>query len=144
MTTVANRPRPPGPWPVTNEQRTAVDGACRAATPNHLIEGVPYARFLYTGPDSAVTLKVSDGKGNLNDQDVLLWNNQEVELPADHDMVHVLVEKGRLTRCKSCRCRSSSRHHQLHRNHGRDREVVEQDQVTLKGDSNGCKFSARR
>ncbi|WP_143760194.1 hypothetical protein, partial [Colwellia marinimaniae] len=54
-------------------------------------------RFLYTGPDSAVTLKVSDGKGNFNDQDVLLWNDQEVELPADHDLVRVLVQKGRLT-----------------------------------------------
>ncbi|HCE6987343.1 hypothetical protein [Pseudomonas aeruginosa] len=55
------------------------------------------SRFLYTGPDSAVTLKVSDGKGNFNDQDVLLWNDQEVELPADHDLVRVLVQKGRLT-----------------------------------------------
>ena len=55
------------------------------------------SRYLYTGPDSAVTLKVSDGKGNLNDQDVLLWNDQEVELPADHDLVRVLVQKGRLT-----------------------------------------------
>lgn len=55
------------------------------------------SRYLYTGPDSAVTLKVSDGKGNLNDQDVLLWNSQEVELPADHDLVRVLVQKGRLT-----------------------------------------------
>ena len=32
-------------------------------------------------------------RGNLNDQDVLLWNNQEVELPADHDLVHVLVRR---------------------------------------------------
>ena len=55
------------------------------------------SRFLYTGPDSAVTLKQSDGKGNFNDQDVLLWNDQEVELPADHDLVRVLVQKGRLT-----------------------------------------------
>ena len=55
------------------------------------------SRFLYTGPDSAVTLKVSDGRGNFNDQDVLLWNDQEVELPADHDLVRVLVQKGRLT-----------------------------------------------
>ncbi len=55
------------------------------------------SRYLYTGPDSAVTLKVSDGKGNLNDQDVLLWSGQEVELPADHELVCVLVQKGRLT-----------------------------------------------
>lgn len=55
------------------------------------------SRYLYTGHDYAVTLKVSDGKGNLNDQDVLLWNSQEVELPADHDLVRVLVQKGRLT-----------------------------------------------
>lgn len=55
------------------------------------------SRFIYTGPNSAVTLKVSDGKGGLKDQDVLFWNKQEVDLPADHEMVGVLVAQGYLT-----------------------------------------------
>lgn len=54
------------------------------------------SRFIYTGPNSAVTLKVSDGKGGLKDQDILFWNNQEVELPADHEMVAALQAQGYL------------------------------------------------
>ncbi len=54
------------------------------------------SRYIYTGPNSAVTLKVSDGKGGLKDQDVLFWNNQEVDLPADHEMVGVLIAQGYL------------------------------------------------
>lgn len=54
------------------------------------------SRYIYTGPNSAVTLKVSDGKGGLKDQDVLFWSNQEVELPADHEMVASLVAQGYL------------------------------------------------
>ncbi|OIP06948.1 MAG: hypothetical protein AUK53_11750 [Betaproteobacteria bacterium CG2_30_59_46] len=54
------------------------------------------SRFIYTGPNSAVTLKVSDGKGGLKDQDVLFWNKQEVDLPADHEMVSVLIAQGYL------------------------------------------------
>lgn len=54
------------------------------------------SRYIYTGPNSSVTLKVSDGKGGLKDQDVLFWNNQEVELPADHEMVASLVAQGYL------------------------------------------------
>ena len=52
------------------------------------------SRYIYTGPNSAVTLKVSDGKGGLKDQDVLFWNGQEVDLPADHEMVASLVAQG--------------------------------------------------
>ncbi len=54
------------------------------------------SRYIYTGPNSAVTLKVSDGKGGLKDQDVLFWNGQEVDLPADHEMVASLVAQGYL------------------------------------------------
>jgi hypothetical protein len=49
------------------------------------------SRYLYTGPNSAVTLKVSDGKGGLKDLDVLFWNGQEVELPDGHAIVASLV-----------------------------------------------------
>lgn len=55
------------------------------------------SRFRYSGPNSAVTLKVSDGQGGTRDQDVLFWHGHEVELPADHDYVKVLVAKGYLT-----------------------------------------------
>lgn len=54
------------------------------------------SRYIYTGPNSAVTLKVSDGKGGLKDQGVLFWNKQEVDLPADHEMVASLVAQGYL------------------------------------------------
>lgn len=54
------------------------------------------SRYIYTGPNSAVTLKVSDGKGGLKDHDVLFWNGQEVDLPADHEMVASLVAQGYL------------------------------------------------
>jgi len=54
-------------------------------------------RYLYTGPNSAVTLKVSDGKGSFKDQDVVFWKDQEVDLPTGHEMVAVLVEQGHLT-----------------------------------------------
>jgi hypothetical protein len=53
-------------------------------------------RYIYTGPNSSVTLKVSDGKGGLKDQDVLFWNGQEVELPATHEMAGVLLAQGYL------------------------------------------------
>lgn len=54
------------------------------------------SRYIYTGPNSAVTLKVSDGKGGVKDHDVLLWNGQEVDLPADHEAVASLVAQGYL------------------------------------------------
>jgi hypothetical protein len=55
------------------------------------------SRYRYSGPNSAATLKVSDGKGGLKDQDVMLWHGKEVELPAHHEYVDVLTRKGFLT-----------------------------------------------
>jgi hypothetical protein len=54
-------------------------------------------RYRYSGPNSAVTLKVSDGQGGLKDQDVVLWHGREVELPANHEWVATLLAKGFLT-----------------------------------------------
>ncbi|MDR2452335.1 MAG: hypothetical protein LBE85_11350 [Candidatus Accumulibacter sp.] len=54
-------------------------------------------RYRYSGPNSAATLKIPDGKGGFTDQDVLLWHGQEIDLPAEHDYVKVLVSKGHLT-----------------------------------------------
>jgi hypothetical protein len=53
-------------------------------------------RYRYTGPNSAVTLKVSDGKDGLKDQDVVLWNGREIDLPANHEWVATLLAKGYL------------------------------------------------
>jgi hypothetical protein len=52
------------------------------------------SRYLYTGPNSSVTLKVSDGKGGRSDQDVIFWNGNEVDLPADHEIVVALTAQG--------------------------------------------------
>lgn len=54
-------------------------------------------RYRYSGPNSAVTLKVSDGQGGLKDQDVVLWNGQEIDLPANHEWVATLLAKGHLS-----------------------------------------------
>ncbi len=52
--------------------------------------------YRYTGPNSAVTLKVSDGAGGLKDQDVILWNGQNVDLPADHEVTVAMLHQGLL------------------------------------------------
>jgi phage tail protein X len=52
--------------------------------------------YRYTGPNSAVTLKVSDGAGGLKDQDVMLWHGRNVELPADHEVTRTLAHQGLL------------------------------------------------
>lgn len=52
--------------------------------------------YRYTGPNSAVTLKVSDGAGGLKDQDVILWSGQTVELPSDHEVTKALEHQGLL------------------------------------------------
>jgi hypothetical protein len=54
------------------------------------------SQYLYTGPDSAVTLRVVDGKGLLEDRDVMLWHGKAVELPPNHELVAVLVARGHL------------------------------------------------
>lgn len=52
--------------------------------------------YRYTGPNSAVTLKVSDGAGGLKDQDVILWSGRNVELPSDHEVTKALEHQGLL------------------------------------------------
>lgn len=52
--------------------------------------------YRYTGPNSAVTLKVSDGAGGFKDQDVILWSGQNVELPSDHEVTKALEHQGLL------------------------------------------------
>lgn len=52
--------------------------------------------YRYTGPNSAVTLKVSDGAGGLKDQDVILWSGQNVDLPADHEVTVAMLHQGLL------------------------------------------------
>ena len=52
--------------------------------------------YRYTGPNSAVTLKVSDGAGGFKDQDVILWSGQTVELPSDHEVTKALEHQGLL------------------------------------------------
>ena len=56
--------------------------------------------YRYTGPHSAITLKVSDGAGGLKDQEVILWNNHNVELPADHEVTRTLLKQGLLEASK--------------------------------------------
>lgn len=46
--------------------------------------------YLYLGPDSAVTLRLPDG----GERDVLLWSNQIVDLPPNHETTRVLLAKG--------------------------------------------------
>lgn len=53
-------------------------------------------RYVYTGPNSAVTLKVGDGAGGLKEQDVVLWHGKEVELPGDHEFTKTLEHQGLL------------------------------------------------
>lgn len=52
--------------------------------------------YRYTGPNSAVTLKVSDGAGGFKDQDVILWSGQNVELPSGHEVTQALEHQGLL------------------------------------------------
>jgi hypothetical protein len=51
-------------------------------------------RFIYTGPDSAVTLKVPDAQGVMVDLEVILWSGRAVDLPVDHEYVQTLSESG--------------------------------------------------
>lgn len=55
---------------------------------------MPQQTYRYSGPNSAVTLVVSDGAGGQNDQDVLLWHDQDVVLSSDHEVTQVLLQRG--------------------------------------------------
>ena len=52
--------------------------------------------YRYTGPNSAITLMTSDGTNGLKSQDVLLWHDQNVELPADHEVTQTWLSQGLL------------------------------------------------
>lgn len=52
--------------------------------------------YRYTGPHSGVTLRVNDADNTTHDQDVLLWNDQLVDLPSDHEFVQGLLAQGLL------------------------------------------------
>lgn len=53
-------------------------------------------RYFYSGPHSAVTLKVPAANGALVDKEVILWSRREVELPADHEFTAALTQQGLL------------------------------------------------
>jgi hypothetical protein len=48
--------------------------------------------LIYTGPNSAMTLKLADG----TERDVLLFSGKHVDLPVDHDAVKALTVQGLL------------------------------------------------
>jgi hypothetical protein len=55
---------------------------------------MPKTTYRYTGPNSAVTLKVPTSEGGTADQDVILWSGQTVELPSDHEVTKALEHQG--------------------------------------------------
>lgn len=57
---------------------------------------MPKTTYRYTGPNSAVTLKVPTSEGGTADQDVILWSGQNVELPSDHEVTKALEHQGLL------------------------------------------------
>jgi hypothetical protein len=57
---------------------------------------MPKTTYRYTGPNSAVTLKVPTSEGGTVDQDVILWSGQNVELPSDHEVTKALEHQGLL------------------------------------------------
>lgn len=57
---------------------------------------MPKTTYRYTGPNSAVTLKVPTSDGGTADQDVILWSGQTVELPCDHEVTKALEHQGLL------------------------------------------------
>lgn len=50
-------------------------------------------RFIYTGPPSGVTLRLGE-----HCQDILLWPNKDIDLPAEHEYTQTLVALGYLKR----------------------------------------------
>lgn len=57
---------------------------------------MPKTMYRYTGPNSAITLKVPSRDGGTADQDVILWSGQTVELPSDHGVTQTLEHQGLL------------------------------------------------
>lgn len=53
--------------------------------------------FLYTGPNSAISLILYDEQKMPKDLEVMLWQDTVVEMPEDHEAVQVLVHLGHLT-----------------------------------------------
>ncbi|ADJ61747.1 hypothetical protein G5B88_01095 [Herbaspirillum seropedicae] len=52
--------------------------------------------YRYTGPHSAVTLRLPDAAGALHDHELMLWHDQTVDLPADHELTRTLLDQGLL------------------------------------------------
>jgi hypothetical protein len=65
-------------------------------------------KYRYTGPHSAVTLKVADTSGALVDREVVLWSGRTVELPSDHEFTSVLVQRGLLEPLSSDQLRAAN------------------------------------
>lgn len=51
-------------------------------------------KYLYTGPNSAITLIVLDKEQMPTDVHVMLWNNTEVDMPESHEATNVLLHQG--------------------------------------------------
>lgn len=54
-------------------------------------------KYLYTGPNSAITLVVLDKEEQPSNLDVVLWHDTVVELPESHEATQVLLHQGLLT-----------------------------------------------
>lgn len=53
-------------------------------------------KYLYSGPNSSATIKVSGPTGAFVDREVILWKGQVVELPAEHAFTAALISEGML------------------------------------------------
>jgi hypothetical protein len=53
--------------------------------------------YSYTGPNSAVTIIVTDAKGESVQRDVMLWCGRDVTLPEDHAYTQQLLAQGLIT-----------------------------------------------
>lgn len=47
--------------------------------------------YHYLGPSSAVTITVTDDKGNTTERDVMLWAGRDVALPEEHAYTQQLL-----------------------------------------------------
>jgi hypothetical protein len=50
--------------------------------------------YRYSGPNSAVTLVVTDPKGIPVERDVMLWSGRDVVLPEGHAYTQALLKQG--------------------------------------------------
>lgn len=48
-------------------------------------------KYRYVGPNSAVTIVVTNGQGTSAEREVMLWTGREVELPEDHEYTQQLL-----------------------------------------------------